>query len=132
MLYVENDVEASDYLGSQHRRRRQLWCLISSIGVAFIAVLGILAGFRVVEEALDIPKVKPVFPTQYEASLMLHMPYINLTEPIYVHMDEAQGKQKLSYYGGRRSNLGITCRIREKRLLNCIAFPWNRTGSVHL
>ncbi|KAF1334904.1 Cathepsin, cysteine protease family c01a, partial [Globisporangium splendens] len=85
----------------QQRKARKVWCAIIALSVGILLFIGILAILRAVQEANNlVPTKRPVFPTQYEASITVNMPYINLVEPIYVHVDEAKGLQKLSYYGG--------------------------------
>lgn len=84
----------------QQRKARKVWCAIIALSVGILLFIGILAILRAVQDANNlVPTKRPVFPTQYEASLTVNMPYIDLVEPIYVHVDEAQGLQKLSYYG---------------------------------
>lgn len=41
-----------------------------------------------------------VVPSAYEASVEFEIPYINLVEPILVHVDQNKGKQRASYYSG--------------------------------
>lgn len=84
----------------QQRKARKVWCAIIALSAGILVFIGVLAILRAVQEANNlVPTKRPVFPTQYEASLTVNMPYINLVEPIYVHVDEAKGLQKLSYYG---------------------------------
>lgn len=85
------------------RRRSQskkIWCAIIALSVGILLFIGVLAILRAVQDANNLaPTKRPVFPTQYEASLTFNMPYIDMVEPVYVHVDEDKGLQRLSYYG---------------------------------
>jgi hypothetical protein len=92
--------EATPAMLRQKSKARKLWCAIIALSMGIIVFIGILAILRAVQDASVYPTTKPVFPKQYEASISINMPYINLVEPVYVHVDEEKGLQKLSYYGG--------------------------------
>lgn len=68
--------------------------------MGILVFIGVLAILRAVEDANNLaPTKRPVFPTQYEASVTFNMPYIDMVEPVYVHVDTEKGLQRLSYYG---------------------------------
>ncbi|TDH68009.1 hypothetical protein CCR75_003802 [Bremia lactucae] len=82
-------------------KSRRIWCAIIALTLGILGFIAVLAILRAVEDASHlVPTKRPIFPTQYEASITFNMPYINMVEPLYIHMDEAKGLQKLSYYGG--------------------------------
>ncbi|RLN66227.1 hypothetical protein BBJ28_00022018, partial [Nothophytophthora sp. Chile5] len=82
-------------------KSRKIWCAIIALTVGILGFIAVLAILRAVEDANHLaPTKRPVFPTQYEASVTFNMPYMDMVEPVYVHVDEAKGLQKLSYYGG--------------------------------
>lgn len=98
--YEELPIESSPVLVRRQRRARKVWCAIIALSAGILLFLGVLAILRAVQDANSlVPTKLPAFPTQYEASITVNMPYIGLVEPIYVHVDEAQGLQRLSYYG---------------------------------
>jgi hypothetical protein len=85
------------------RRRNQskkIWCAIIGLSVGILLFIGVLAILRAVQDANNLaPTKRPAFPKQYEASLTFNMPYIDMVEPVYVHVDETKGLQRMSYYG---------------------------------
>jgi hypothetical protein len=84
----------------RRRNARSIWCAIIALTSGILVFIGVLTILRAVQDANSlVPTKRPQFPTQYEASLTINMPYINLIEPVYVHVDEPHGLQKLSYYG---------------------------------
>lgn len=84
----------------ERQKARKTWFAIIALSVGVLVFIAVLAILRAVQEANGLaPTHRPVFPTQYEASVSINMPYIDLVEPLYVHVDEARGLQKLSYYG---------------------------------
>ncbi|KAI9989775.1 hypothetical protein PInf_020062 [Phytophthora infestans] len=85
----------------QRSKSRRIWCAIIALTTGILGFIAVLAILRAVEDASHLaPTKRPVFPTQYEASVTFHMPYMDMVEPLYVHVDETKGLQKLSYYGG--------------------------------
>ncbi|KAG3144913.1 hypothetical protein PI126_g13942, partial [Phytophthora idaei] len=91
----------SAILRRQRIKSRRIWCAIIALTTGILGFIAVLAILRAVEDANHLaPTKRPVFPTQYEASVTFNMPYMDMVEPLYVHVDEAKGLQKLSYYGG--------------------------------
>ncbi|DAZ93356.1 TPA: hypothetical protein N0F65_011882 [Lagenidium giganteum] len=91
---------ASARVVQQRNKAKKVWCAIIALTVGILVFIGILAILRAVQDANNLfPTKRPVFPAQYEASVTMHLPYIDLVEPVYVHVDEDKGLQKLSYYG---------------------------------
>ncbi|KAL3671414.1 hypothetical protein V7S43_003340 [Phytophthora oleae] len=85
----------------QRSKSRRIWCAIIALTVGILGFIAVLAILRAVEDANQLaPTKRPVFPLQYEASVTFNMPYMDMVEPLYVHVDEVKGLQKLSYYGG--------------------------------
>ncbi|GMF29369.1 unnamed protein product [Phytophthora lilii] len=85
----------------QRNKTRRIWCAIIALTTGILGFIAVLAILRAVEDANHLaPTKRPVFPTQYEASVTFNMPYMDMVEPLYVHVDEVKGLQKLSYYGG--------------------------------
>ncbi|OQS02482.1 cathepsin, cysteine protease family C01A [Thraustotheca clavata] len=82
------------------RKKQRVWCSFIWVGIGLVVVVGVFAILKVSHQSDELPTIKPTFPTQYEASLTFRMPYMKLVEPVFVHVDEIQGLQKLSYYGG--------------------------------
>ncbi|GMF43114.1 unnamed protein product [Phytophthora fragariaefolia] len=88
-------------LRRQRSKSRRIWCAIIALTTGILGFIAVLAILRAVEDANHLaPTKRPVFPTQYEASVTFNMPYIDMVEPLYVHVDGTKGLQKLSYYGG--------------------------------
>ncbi|CAI5719200.1 unnamed protein product [Peronospora destructor] len=85
----------------QRSKSRRIYCAIFALTTGILGFIAALAILRAVEDANHLaPTKRPVFPIQYEASIAFHMPYMDMIEPLYVHVDEVKGLQKLSYYGG--------------------------------
>ncbi|CAI5734539.1 unnamed protein product [Hyaloperonospora brassicae] len=96
-------LERHESLSSRRQRTksRKIWCAIVALVTGILGFIAVLAILRAVEDAGRlVPSKRVVFPTQYEASVTFNMPYMDMVEPLYVHVDEAKGLQKLSYYGG--------------------------------
>ena len=85
----------------QRSKSRRIYCAIFALTTGILGFIAVLAILRAVEDANHLaPTKRPVFPIQYEASITFNMPYMDMVEPLYVHVDEVKGLQKLSYYGG--------------------------------
>lgn len=84
----------------REKNKKKVWCHILTLIVVVLGCISMIAIFRAVYDAVEKPTKKPIFPKEYEASITLHMPYNELVEPIYVHVNEKKGLQRLSYYGG--------------------------------
>jgi hypothetical protein len=97
---MESDSGLRFHLIREQQRRKAVWCSFISVGLGLVVLVGAFAILKVSKQANEIPTKKPVFPRQYEASLTFRMPYMNLVEPVFAHVDEVAGLQKLSYYGG--------------------------------
>ncbi|KDO18268.1 hypothetical protein SPRG_21558 [Saprolegnia parasitica CBS 223.65] len=82
------------------QKKQTVWCSFIWVGIGLVVVVGAFAILKVSRQSDELPTKKPIFPTQYEASLTFRMPYVGLVEPVFVHVDEPAGLQKLSYYGG--------------------------------
>ncbi|KAH9115027.1 hypothetical protein AeMF1_010946 [Aphanomyces euteiches] len=98
--YHEMDLPEPAFGAPPPKRRNGAWCSFVWVGLIAVVVVGIFAIIKVSQQADEFPSKKPEFPTQYEASLTVRMPYVNLVEPVFVHVDEQLGAQKLSFYGG--------------------------------
>lgn len=85
---------------SERRNVKSIWCGIIALSLGICGAIAVICLFREVETMIIVPKDRPVFPMEYEASISLHLPYIDLIEPIYVHVNEHKRLQRLSYYGG--------------------------------
>ncbi|GLD93729.1 hypothetical protein PINS_up002334 [Pythium insidiosum] len=102
LLADVSDPESSEspMLVRRRRNARTIWCAIVALTSGILIFIGILTILRAVQDANNlVPTKLPRFPVSYEASVMVNMPYINLQEPLYAHVDEMRGVQKLSYYG---------------------------------
>ncbi|KAF0714218.1 Aste57867_3933 [Aphanomyces stellatus] len=97
---MEAPVEADSGFVTRKPQRNGPWCSFVWIGLIAVIVVGIIAILKVSKQGDEFPKDRPAFPRQYEASLTFRMPYVNLVEPVFVHVDEELGAQKLSFYGG--------------------------------
>ncbi|TMW64239.1 hypothetical protein Poli38472_012861 [Pythium oligandrum] len=98
----ENDPRSSEspMLVRRRRNARTIWFAIIALSSGILVFIGVLTILRAVQDANNlVPTKRPNFPTQYEASITVNMPYINLIEPLYVHVNADRGLQKLSYYG---------------------------------
>jgi hypothetical protein len=99
--YHRLEQHESAALRRQRSKSRRIWCAIIALTTGILGFIAVLAILRAVEDANHLaPTKRPVFPTQYEASVTFNMPYMDMVEPLYVHVDEVKGLQKLSYYGG--------------------------------
>ncbi|KAG2510562.1 hypothetical protein JM16_008501 [Phytophthora kernoviae] len=99
--YHRQEQHENAVLRRQRNKSRKIWCAIIALTTGILGFIAVLAILRAVEDANHLaPTKRPVFPTQYEASVTFNMPYMDMVEPLYVHVDEVKGLQKLSYYGG--------------------------------
>ncbi|OQR90454.1 cathepsin, cysteine protease family C01A [Achlya hypogyna] len=100
--YREMDLplEQDGFRRSPQQKKQTVWCSFIWVGIGLVVVVGAFAILKVSRQSDELPTKKPVFPRQYEASLTFRMPYMNLVEPVFVHVNEDLGLQKLSYYGG--------------------------------
>lgn len=101
----ENDapllpVQSERMISHDRSRQKRIWCSIIAVILGILTAIAVISVFRAVKNAVEKPLYKPTFPKEYEANLLLHMPYSNVTEPIYAHVKESSGVQRLSYYGG--------------------------------
>ncbi|ETV95386.1 hypothetical protein H310_11267 [Aphanomyces invadans] len=97
---MDTPVSAEPGFVTRKVQRNRAWCSFVWLGLIAVGVVGIIAILKASKQADEFPTKKPSFPSQYEASLTFRMPYMNLVEPVFVHVDEMLGAQKLSFYGG--------------------------------